>query len=439
MAGQATLLVTDDLRRSRLTVFFRLLLALPHIVWLILWTIAAVLAAIASWVATLVAGQPPETLHRFLSAFTRYSVQIAAYLFMAANPYPGFTGEPGYPVEAELPERGRQARWKTALRAVLALPAVLVTAAIGSGAIGGGGGRSGEADWGFALSSGGLVAVCGFLGWFAALALGRMPNGLRDLAAYGIGYTAQTYSYLLLLTDRYPNADPEKVGPAWSLPPHAIGLEVDDDGTRSRLTVFFRFLLALPHFVWLSLWSVAAILAAFVNGIHALIRGRSARPLHRFLVAYVRYSAHVTAFVTLVGGRFPGFTGEPGYPVDVTTPDLERQSRWVTFFRGILVLPAFLVSGGYAGALFVVGFLGWLAALVTGRMPTGLQTLGVVSVRYLAQTNAYWLIVTDVYPYASPALRPPADEPELEVEPELDPELDGPEHDRPELDRGVTG
>jgi hypothetical protein len=31
------LLLSDDLKRSRLTVFFRLLLALPHMVWLSLW------------------------------------------------------------------------------------------------------------------------------------------------------------------------------------------------------------------------------------------------------------------------------------------------------------------------------------------------------------------------------------------------------------------
>jgi hypothetical protein len=37
----ARITVDDDLRRSRLTVFFRLLLALPHIVWLYLWSFAA--------------------------------------------------------------------------------------------------------------------------------------------------------------------------------------------------------------------------------------------------------------------------------------------------------------------------------------------------------------------------------------------------------------
>ena len=43
------LVVTDDLRRSRLTVFFRLLLAIPHLIWLALWGIAVLFAVIAAW------------------------------------------------------------------------------------------------------------------------------------------------------------------------------------------------------------------------------------------------------------------------------------------------------------------------------------------------------------------------------------------------------
>jgi hypothetical protein len=53
------LIVADDLRRSRLTVFFRLLLAIPHIVWFLLWSIAAAVAAIVNWFATLITGSPP--------------------------------------------------------------------------------------------------------------------------------------------------------------------------------------------------------------------------------------------------------------------------------------------------------------------------------------------------------------------------------------------
>ena len=37
-------------------------------------------------------------------------------------------------------------------------------------------------------------------------------------------------------------------------PPHPIRLAVYDDLKRSRLTVFFRLLLLIPHFVWQYVW-----------------------------------------------------------------------------------------------------------------------------------------------------------------------------------------
>jgi uncharacterized protein DUF4389 len=416
------LTVTDDLQRSRLTVFFRLLLAIPHFVWLILWSVAVFFAAIAAWFAALVTTRLPEGLHRFLAAYVRYTAHLGAYLTLVANPYPSFTGEPGYPLDVHMPERQPQRRWTIALRLFLALPALLVASVLGWSTSGGGGAQASQ-DSGDQYSDPkwtgtlvGVAATCAFLGWFASLVRGRMPNGLRDLAAYGIGYGAQAYAYGLLLTDRYPNADPGSTGQAWSLGPHPVRLVLDDDGRRSRVTVLFRLLLALPHLVWLALWTVAAFLAAIANGLVALVRGRSAEPLHRFLSAYVRYVAHVSAFITLVANPFPGFTGTPGYPVEVAIGEAERQNRWITLFRTFLVIPALLVSGALSGALAVVAFLGWFASLATGRMPAGLRNLGAIAIRYQAQTNAYWFVVTDDYPYASPALRPPP-EAEAAVEP----------------------
>ena len=415
------LTVDDDLRRSRLTAFFRLLLAIPHFIWFGLWSIAVVVAAIVTWFAALVKGRAPQGLHDFLAAYVRYATHLDAYMSFAANPYPSFTGEPGYPVDVEIAGPQAQGRGKIALRILLAIPALALAAAVGWGLqfFGGDGAPRDETTEASAVyfRVGGAAAACAFLGWFVAVVLGRVSKGLRDLAAYGVGYAAQAWAYALLLTDRYPNSDPDALG-QWSLPPHPVQLQLSDDGRRSRLTVFFRLLLALPHFVWLTLWLVAAILAAIVNWLVALVRGRSAEPLHRFLAAYVRYLAHVTAFVTLIANPFPGFVGAPGYPVDITIGPPARQSRWVTLFRGFLVIPALLVSSALSGVLGLAAVFGWFAALVTGRMPTGLRRIGAAAVRYSAQTNAYWFVVTDDYPYASPSLQRPAEpEPEQEWEP----------------------
>ena len=414
--------VDDDLRRSRLTVFFRLLLAIPHFFWLALWTFAVIIIGFIGWVIALVRGRLPDGLHDFLAMYVRYTTHLGAYLALTANPYPGFTGSPGYPVDVQIPPPQTQSRKTIAIRLLLALPTLILATTLGSGVGGGAAASREESSSQFATSSGvgGVAAVCAFLGWFASLARGRMPNGLRDLGAYGIGYTAQAYAYTLLLTDRYPNADPNELGPAWSLPPHPVHLELDDDGRRSRLTVLFRILLALPHFVWLALWSIAAILAAIANWFVALARGRSAGPLHRFLAAYIRYTVHVTAFLFLIANPFPAFDGSPGYPVDVAIAPAERQNRWFTFFRTFLAVPAFLIAGALGGALFVAGFLGWFAALVTGRMPSGLRNLGAMAIRYHAQTDVYFFVLNDRYPYSSPALRPPP-EPAPEWGPEPEP------------------
>ena len=51
-----------------------------------------------------------------------------------------------------------------------------------------------------------IVAI---LAWFYALVTGRMSRGMRDLQVYCLRYQAQTFGYLLLLTQRYPSFSDE--------------------------------------------------------------------------------------------------------------------------------------------------------------------------------------------------------------------------------------
>src|SRR5439155_11136981 len=111
----------------------------------------------------------------------------------------------------------------------------------------------------------GIAQVAAFLGWFACLWLGRMPRGLRDSVAWGVGFSAQLWGYLFLLTPAYPDSDPAVVLGELPSRDAAVNVEVRDDRRRSRLTVFFRLPLAFPHLVWLTLWAVLAIVAAIAN------------------------------------------------------------------------------------------------------------------------------------------------------------------------------
>ena len=401
------IVVTDDLVRSRLTVFFRAILAIPHYLWAFLLGMVVALLVFVNWFILLVKARTPDGIHGFVAGYIRYLTHLEAYFLIAANPYPAFylIGNDPYPVDLEIGPPQVQNRWKTGFRIFLAVPALLVASTLFWGGARGGG-----------YYAGGLAFAVAFLAWWVGLFRARVPRGMRDLLVYCLGYSAQVSAYVFLLTDRYPFASPSvfvgRPGPdeatddaleVAATPQHPVSVAVTDDLRRSRLLVFFRLLLAIPHLIWLLLWSIVAVVVAFLTWIWALVTGTPPQPFHRFLSRYVRYVNHVYAFLFLVGNPFPGFVGKPGsYPIELELPPLERQNRWVTGFRGLLAVPAFLIGGGLAGALLVAAFLGWFVGLVLGRMPQGLRDLGAYALRYLSQTNAYLCFVTERYPDSGP-------------------------------------
>ncbi len=395
------LLLDDDLERDRLTVFFRVVLAIPHFLWLALWGTVALLAAIVNWVATLLAGRSPASLHRFLAAYVKYATQFYGYYHLAANPYPSFKGRDGYPVDLLIAAPAQQSRWSVALRGLLFLPSLLVFVALAGTPVGS---NSGARNANYTVNLG-LLHVAAFLGWFASLARGRMPRGLRDAAAYSLSYGAQFWAYAFLLTDRYPNSDPIAAVPDLPVRSDPIQLELSDDLRRSRLTVFFRGLLALPHLIWLTLWGIVVLACAVLNWFATLLAGRSPQWLHRFLAAYLRYANHVYSFLYLIANPFPGFVGQAGsYPFEIAVAPRERQNRWKTGFRIVLAVPALILTGVYSALANIVALLGWFSALARGRMPEGLRNAGALALRYQAQTHGYLLLLTDAYPYSGPAL-----------------------------------
>jgi hypothetical protein len=151
-------------------------------VWLLLWGIVVHLAVIIAWFATLFAGRCPTGFHDFIARYVTYATHVSAYLYLIANPYPKFSGAPGYPIDLEVDPPRPQHRLATLFRIILAIPALIVAGALLQ-----------------------VAHIIGFLGWFVCLAIGRMPKGMRDLSAYCLRYAFQTYGFVYLLTSRYPS------------------------------------------------------------------------------------------------------------------------------------------------------------------------------------------------------------------------------------------
>jgi Domain of unknown function (DUF4389) len=177
------LIVEDDLKRSRLTVFFRLLLAIPQAIWLELWGIVAFVAIVIAWFAALILGRVPDGLHAFITRYVRAATHLTAYVFLLADPWPPFSGAEGsYPVDVRVDPAAPQSRLTVLFRVLLAIPALIIAYA-------------------FRV----VNQLVAFVGWFYCLATGHMHEGMRDISAWMLRYEVQTYSYLLLLTSRYPS------------------------------------------------------------------------------------------------------------------------------------------------------------------------------------------------------------------------------------------
>jgi hypothetical protein len=180
---------------------------------------------------------------------------------------------------------------------------------------------------------------------------------------------------------------------------HPVGLIVEDDLERNRLTVFFRLLLAIPQIVVVALWAFVAYLVVIIAWFAALITGRVPDGLHTFLARFLRATTHVNAYVLLLADPWPPFTGEQGtYPVDLRVDGPEKQNRLTVFFRTLLAIPALLLSYVFGLVNRLVAFLGWFICLFTGRMNEGMRDVSAWMLRYEIQTYAYVMLVTGKYP-----------------------------------------
>jgi hypothetical protein len=177
-----SLVVTDDLQRRRMTVFFRLLLAIPQLIVLFLWAIVAELATIVNWFATLFMGRSPNALHNFVAAFLVFQTRVTAYIYLLAEPWPPFGAGGDYPVDLRVAGAQPQNRLTVFFRLILAIPALILASVFGT-----------------------LNRVLALVSWFYALATGQISDGIRSIGVYCLRYEQQTFGYVLLATDRYPS------------------------------------------------------------------------------------------------------------------------------------------------------------------------------------------------------------------------------------------
>ncbi len=195
--------------RNRLTVAFRLILAIPHMIFVGapgfaagVWAelgpptggvphsqhaggngllgLVAFVGAIISWFAIVFTGRHPRGLWDLARFYMRWRANAVAYTALLRDEYPPF-GNGAYPVTYDVEFPGQRDRLTVGLRLLLVIPHAIVLVFL-------------DIAW----------FVTAVIAWVAILITGACPEGLYRFGVGMMRWTLRVETYVLLLRDEYP-------------------------------------------------------------------------------------------------------------------------------------------------------------------------------------------------------------------------------------------
>lgn len=208
-----------------------------------------------------------------------------------------------YPVTVTVqPALTNRDRVTTLFRFLLAIPHLLL---VGGATFGvtfgsrGGGAPSIGAEGGLL---GAVVYFLAIINWFMIVLTGTDVPGIRQFSTFFLRWRVRAIVYLMLLEDAYPPFGDE---------PYPASVDVADPaGPRDRVSVAFRLILAIPHFIVLAFvmlaWCITTIVAWFL----ILFTGEYPAGLYEFGVGSLRWLIRLQAYLLLLVDEYPPFSLE---------------------------------------------------------------------------------------------------------------------------------
>jgi hypothetical protein len=211
------------------------------------------------------------------------------------------TGQDEYPVRfsVEYPDRNLD-RVTTAFRILVAIPILIVLAAIEGGG-GWGGANGGNGAW-IAAGGGGTL-------FFPVLLMivfrQKYPRWWYDWNLELLRLENRVFVYLGLMDDRYPSTDErQSVSLDFPYPDAKQGL--------NRWLPLVKWFLAIPHYIVLIFLGLAAIVCVIIAWFAILFTGRYPKGLFDFVVGVMRWGNRVSAYAfVLVTDQYPPFRLSP--------------------------------------------------------------------------------------------------------------------------------
>ena len=181
--GVVTYEATAPGQRNRLTVAFRMILAIPHSIVSGVWSYLASAIALIQWFIIVFTGKRNESMWRMQQSWFEYYGRVLGYTSLLFDVYPPFGTEVGeVPVRTTIAYAESANRLTTGLRFLWIIPAAIVGLIVGIG-----------------------LSVVLVISWFAIVITGRQPEGMWAFVHKAVQYSQRLQAYALLMTDTYPS------------------------------------------------------------------------------------------------------------------------------------------------------------------------------------------------------------------------------------------
>ena len=138
------------------------------------------------------------------------------------------------------------------------------------------------------------------IAWFVILITGSYSEGLWAFSLRVMRWQANVTVYSSLMRDEYP--------PFSGNEPYPVTFELAYPQHVSRLMIFIKWLLAIPHFVVLYFLAIVASIVHFVAFFAILFTKRYPASLFNFMVGFQRWTYRVQVYYMLMTDDYPPFT-----------------------------------------------------------------------------------------------------------------------------------
>ena len=196
--------------------------------------------------------------------------------------------------------------------------------------------------------------------------------------------------------------DPGAAGLPGPIPAgYPVTFDVEHQAEYSRLMPLVKWLLAIPHYIVLSLLAIVALFVILISFFAVLITGRYPRGMWDFMVGFHRWALRVAAYVLLMTDKYPAFAlkerDDDQVWFNVEYPE-QGVNRWRPLVHWLLILPYAFVVSLLINVAFTLSFFALFTILFTKRFPEGMFDINRVVLQWQARSNIYSYWMVDRYP-----------------------------------------